>query len=101
MERITKSIGFAYPTSTHALLMKAGQSGCFTVEVWHHGPTPRTVIAAGPFGTVREAEQYADQQLWNVPWEQMYMDHPQRGSKFRLVPLPTDLVQPSAFMQAR
>lgn len=96
----TKAIGFAYPTSITAARMKRALQGCYTVDIWDHTGKGTTTTVAGPFGTVSEAEQHADTFLAHIPYDPMYRRHSLSGSQFRKMPLPVDLVQPSAFMQA-
>ena len=72
---MTKSIAYAYPTSTNA--MKAGKHGCYYVQGWTDTGVRR--ISAN-FDTIAAAEAFAEDQP--EPWAPEYVRLPLRGSKF-------------------
>jgi len=73
---MTKSIGYAYPTSTTAERFKKPH-GCYYVEIEKHG---KQTIPQASFNTVEEAEAHAD--TLDCPWSEQYKRWPLRGSRF-------------------
>jgi hypothetical protein len=72
---MTKSIAYAYPTSSNAL--KAGKAGAYYVQGWHSDGVTRL----SPYvDTVKEAEDVAE--VLPEAWAPAYIRLPLRGSKF-------------------
>jgi hypothetical protein len=73
---MTKSIGYAYPTSTNAVKFMR-PDGCYYVQLEDEG---KPASNSRPCDMVKEAETLADSYL--VPWSDMYKRYPFRGSRF-------------------
>ena len=73
---MTKSIDYAYPTSTNAVKFMR-PDGCYYVQLEDEG---KPASNSRPCDTVKVAETLADSYL--VPWSDMYKRYPFRSSRF-------------------
>ena len=81
---MTKSIGYAYPTSGRALELCRGDTGCYYIEYRDKlGNTPDDID--GPYDTIGEAELVASLDTV-VDWARQYKQYPLHGSMFSARP---------------